>query len=354
MRILWAVMIATPLLAQTPPAASQSVPPQEDFRIVVPFKYVLAPVTVLDRDDRTVNGLTANDFRLYDNGKLQKITEDVLFHPLSIAVVVQATATMEKILPQIQKTGSMFDSLVLGETGEVAVISFDHRINVLQDFTSEPGKVSEAFQKMKPGGWNNRVNDAAMHAMNMLRRRPENRRRVLLLISETRDRSSEARVRDILTSAEFANVTIYSVNVSTLLASLTGPTLPPRPDPVPPGARRLPDGSFSTGTTIAQHEMGNWVPAFKELFTLAKGIFIDNPLEAFTKYTGGREYSFKSQKTLERAITDLGEELHSQYMLLYSPNNQDEGGWHEIRVQVLRPELKVRTRDGYWLAAQPK
>jgi hypothetical protein len=61
-----------------------------------------------------------------------------------------------------------------------------------------------------------------------------------------------------------------------------------------------------------------------------------------------------SQKDLEKITTALGEELHSQYLLSYTPNNLDEGGFHEIRVVVTRPNLEVRTRPGYWIAARPQ
>ncbi len=73
----------------------------------------------------------------------------------------------------------------------------------------------------------------------------------------------------------------------------------------------------------------------------------------FTRFTGGKEYSFLSQKSLERAVTAVGEEIHSQYLLSYNPNNLQEGGFHEIRVEVNRPRLEVRTRPGYWIAGQP-
>ena len=42
-----------------------------------------------------------------------------------------------------------------------------------------------------------------------------------------------------------------------------------------------------------------------------KGVFISNPHEVYTKYTGGREYSFMTQRGLEQAISDIGEEIHS-------------------------------------------
>jgi hypothetical protein len=53
-------------------------------------------------------------------------------------------------------------------------------------------------------------------------------------------------------------------------------------------------------------------------------------------------------------IADIGQELHSQYLISYSPNNTEEGGFHQITVDVLRTGLKVQTRPGYWMAAIPQ
>ena len=71
----------------------------------VTTRVVLAPVTVVDRDGSFVPGLTPYDFRLYDNKKLQRITEDMATHPLSVVVIVQANSEVEKILPSIQRWG---------------------------------------------------------------------------------------------------------------------------------------------------------------------------------------------------------------------------------------------------------
>lgn len=337
-----------------PPSAQpqgQVQPGGDVFRLPsVNVRNVIAPVTVTDRDGHVVSNLTTLDFQLYDNKKLQKITEDQATHPISLVVAVEASGEVEKIIPQVQKIGNLLSSLLVGDSGEVAVLSFDHRIQTLTGFTSDPDQINAAMKKLKPGSTTFRLNDAAMQAMNMLRNRPPMRKRILLLISESRDYGSEIHVRDVLTAAEFANVVVYSVDMSHLVASLTSTAQPPRPDPIPPEARHLPNGQIATPTTDAQNTMGDWTPALKEIFIAAKAIFVPNPLEVYTKYTGGREYSFMTQRTLERAVSDLGEELHSQYLLTYSPNDQDEAGFHEIEVRVLKPGLKVRTRNGYWLA----
>jgi VWFA-related protein len=355
-RSFHSLALAAPILSQKL-WAQQATPTAADdaATIKVDVKYVIAPVTVVDRQGRFVTGLTPLDFRLYDNGRLQVITEDQATHPISLAVAIQSNSTVEKILPQIQKTASLYDSLVLGDTGEIAIIGFDHRVQRLtQGFTSDPAKIQEAFKKLKPGSSSARLNDAAMDAINMLRNRPTTRKRILLLISESRDGGSELHVRDVMTAAEFANVVVYSVDISHLLTSLTSKAEPNRPSPVPIATRQLPGGNINTPTIDTQMNMGNYMPAFKEIFTATKAIFIKNPLEVYTKYSGGREYSFMTQRGIDQAISDIGQELHSQYLLTYSPNNQTEAGFHEIVVQIALPDMKVRTRNGYWLAAKPE
>jgi VWFA-related protein len=193
-----------------------------------------------------------------------------------------------------------------------------------------------------------------MFGINMLRNVPASRRRILVLLSENRDKGSEITVREVLTAAEFANVMVYSVNVSQLVSALITRAQPNRPDPIPAEARQYSAGVIGTPTLQAQMEMGNWIPAFKDIFHAAKGIFLPDPLDIYTRYTGGREFSFKTQKALEHDIAGLGEELHSQYILTYSPSTEDESGFHQIVVTVLKPDLEVRARDGYWLAGKPE
>jgi len=330
---------------------------QPTFRTGV--QVVVAPTVVLDGEGKFVNGLERQDFILLDNGKPQDIRVDVTFIPISLVVAVQANSAVEVVLPKVQKLGTMLHYLVAGEQGEVAVLAFDHRVQLLQDFTSDTEKIQEALKKLKPGGQNSAMVDAVLYGIRMLRRRPENRRRVLLLISETRDRGSEARKRDVLEAAQFANVAVYSLNINRLITTLTAKAPPPRPDPYPPGARPLPAGVPTTPHTAAQvsgnaTNSGNFIPVFVEIFKAVRDIFVDNPVEVFTKWTGGTEHPFITQADLERAVRRIGEELHSQYIISYTPNNREEGGFHEIQVLIRgRNDFKVITRPGYWMAAQP-
>jgi VWFA-related protein len=347
MQKFFAVLCATGiLLAQAP---------QDDSKpITVTVHNVPVPVSVLDLKGNSVPGLTPFDFRLFDNGKGQKITEDLAQHPLSVVVVIQANRDVEKILPQIMKQASALESLVLGADGEVAVLAFDHRMQELTAFTSDESQIDIAFKKLKPGSYTAALNDATLKAVGMLKNRPTDRRRVILQIAENRDKGSSSHPREVLTEAEMNNVVIYSMNVSQLLAALTSTAQPNRPDPRPPGGSWVAPGVTSTATTESQMNMGNWVPALKDVFDAAKGVFVKDPLDVYTQYTGGRQCGFKSDKALANCVAQIGEELHSQYLLSYTPTNIADAGFHRIVVEVLKPGYKVRARDGYWIAGRPE
>jgi VWFA-related protein len=179
---------------------------------------------------------------------------------------------------------------------------------------------------------------------------------VLLLIAESLDRGSEGRVREALTRLEFANVIVYALNISRAYTESTSRPPLPRPDPIPPGARNVPAGGVNTPTSVAQMTGApgygiQFAPLITEIFRGVKGIFVDNPIEVYTQYTGGKEIGFVSQQDLERAASSIGREIHNQYVITYNPNNKQEGGLHHIRVDVTQPGLEVRTRRGYWMAA---
>lgn len=328
---------------------------QQPFRTGV--KVVVAPAVVTDRQGNYVNGLQQQDFQLTDNDKPQNIKVDVTYVPISLVVAVQANSTADPVLPQVRKIGPLFQGLVTGDQGEVAVVCFDHRIQVLQEFTSDTAKISAGLDRLRAGSTTARMNDAVVEAARMLRTRPESHRRILLLISETQDRRSSGKVRDALTDLQLNNISVYSVNINRVINSFLVKQQPPRPDPMPPGARPLPAGVPPTPENAAQvygnpRNSANFIPLFVDIFKQAKAIFVDNPVEVYTKFSGGKEHSFVTQKDLERAIGAIGDELHSEYLLTYTPTNKDEGGFHDIVVTVNRPGAKVRTRPGYWVAAQ--
>jgi len=354
-----ALLCALVIAQQQATAPQQAGAPQQtndEFRIPVTVDVVVAPTMVLDKNGYYVNGLRKDQFHLYDNGKEQDVQVDVSFYPISLVIAIQSNSNVEGLLPQVRKIGNLVKPLIVGDQGEVALIAYDGRVRVLQEFTSDADKITEKVKTIFPGNTSNRLIDAVTEGTRMLRNRERNRRRIILAIGETRDVGSEGRAREALIGLQLSNIVFYSVDMSRFMTTLTAPTPVGRPDTLPPAMHPLPAGVPSTPTTVAQtygYNAGRaeFIPLMVELFKDAKAIFKSNPVEVFTKGTGGTEFGFHTQRTLETAIEKVGEELHSQYLLTYSPNNKDEGGFHEIKIGVAgHPDYKVYARPGYWLA----
>jgi len=348
------MLLAAGLFAQDP---QDSARPEAavDRPIRVQVEVVVAPVNVVDRNGDNVDGLRPDQFHLFDNDKEQNIHVDVAFHSISMAIAVQCNDRVESVLPQIQKIGDMIQPIVIGDQGEAAVLAFDSRIRLMQEFTSDSGKITEALKKIHAGSSQNRMIDAVEEAVRLLSLRPHDRRRIVLLVSETRDKSSEARLKETLIAAQLANVSVYTVDISRVVTSVMAKADPGYIDNRPPAMTPMPSGVPQTPNTAIQTTgslggSAEFVPLMVEVFKDAKAIFKLNPSEVFTQGTGGEQFGFMRQRGLEDAIQRVGAELHSQYLITYNPNNRDEGGFHTITVQIAgRKDVKTRTRPGYWL-----
>jgi len=323
--------------------------------IETPFKVsvtnIVAPVLVTDRSGNIIDGLQPNQFHLFDNGKEQNIQVDVAFEPISVVVLIEKAARVESILPQIKKLGTLLP-LVVGDHGEAAVLAFDSRLAVVQDFTPDPDKIKAAIDKINAGSSGSRLIDAVDQAVAMLKKRPTDNRKIILLVGETRDNGSEGRVRETLIDAQLANVLVYTVDITQLAVRLTEKAPPPRPNPIEIGAIPGVMGQPSTPTTDAQNYgpgLAQFGPVLVEIYKDTKRLFVENPSEVFAKGIGGDEYFFVKTKGLEEAVQRISQEIRSQYLISYRPNNADEPGFHALTVSVENPRDVAKTRPGYWI-----
>jgi VWFA-related protein len=293
-------------------------------------RVVLIPVTVTDRKGKFIDGLTTDDFVVADEGVRQKIhldTSDTVVAPVSLVVAIQCSGISAAVLAKIEKVGAMIQPLVIGEKGKAAVIAFDDEVRVFQDFTSDGTKLRIAFERVhgrviKKGY----MLDAASAGIKMLETRPESSRRILLILSESRDRGSKAKLKDVLEDAQRASVLIYPATYS---AHATPWTARPEDNPNMPGGDAHTIDFIATGT---------------ELLRLGK----TNAADAFASATGGRHLSFATLNGLEELISRAGEEIHSQYLLSFVPTTARDGFHHLVVAVPKRSDVVVRARPGYW------
>ena len=296
------------------------------FRATVPL--VIAPTTVTDHRGRYINGLAREDFLVYSDRARQEIQVDVdvAYQPISLVIVVQANEGAAPALARVRKIGSMIEPLVIGEAGEAAVITFADQVRTILPFTSDADEVKQALAGIRAEGspQSARMVDATAQAVYLLSKVPPNRRRVVLLIGETKDRGSESKLAGVIRGAQQANVLIYPLTFSAYATTFAS-----KPSDVPTPANAGID----------------FLAMIIELVRLGK----TNTADALARCTGGRRFFFVQQKGLEQAISRAGEELHCQYILSFTPSQPRDAFFHEILIQVRgRPDAIVRTRPGYW------
>jgi len=303
-------------------------PESPTIRTNVPL--VLAPATVMDAKGNLIDGLSVEDFVLTDNGKPQKIrmdTSDTILAPISIVILIQASGISIPELGRIHNIGAMIKPIVIGDRGQAAVISYDREVRVLQPFTSDSTKIQVAIEQVKPYTVKTaRLTDAVIEGVDMLATRPENYRRVLLILGEARDRSGKAPLAEAIEKIQRAGVIVYFCTYSAQASAWTV-----KPEDAP----SMPD---SNGNNI------DFIAPLVELVRMGK----TNAADAFARASGGRHLSFTLNSTLENAISRTGEELHGQYLLSFVPQN-DSDAFRKIEVKIpSRPDAVIRVRPGYF------
>jgi len=363
--VLALFLAAIPARAQAPtgplpPRAGVEVQQPPKNLIKVQVALVNTPVTVRDASGAMVHNLEAHDFQITDNGVTQKISHfDLGGDPISLVILVETSSRIEPLASQIRKTGILLTQTVMGPTGEAAVVGFNDGVDKLQDFTSNSDVIEKTIAGLQLGTSGAELYDAMAVGVEMLSARPEatadkpGRRRVLLIVSEAIDDGSTKKLGEVLRQAQLANVTIYSVGLSTTRAELQSkpkpvarPNYPVGSVPMPPGVPATPTSEQSIAPNIDIMAAAVW--AVQHIHDAVKA----NSLEVAAAATGGAHLPTFKDRSIEKAIDEIGGELHAQYSLSYTPTDAGASGYHEIKVSVTRNDaknLKVRARPGYYL-----
>jgi VWFA-related protein len=317
------------------------------FKSTVPL--VVAPTTVTDSKGHFVDGLTEDDLILYDNNVPQKIQMDWTTYPIDLVVAVQTSSNSGAVIDKLGGSGILFSQLLAADAGETAVISFSDEVKVHQDFTNNPDSVMHSLRMLRMEGDNAHTLDAMRQALLMLEHRPPGRRRIILIIAERRDRSSQVKLPEVMEQVERLNAAVYWLTYSPLLEPFT--VKPKTAEDLKPEDERIKVQKCALcpapDDTPVPPDLGpgGYLYGIKELIRLGK----PDLSHLFTNTTGGRELPFLKKSALEHAIQLVSEEVHRQYILSFQPKGGDPGTFHNIRAAVRnRPELRAKTRDGYW------
>jgi VWFA-related protein len=286
------------------PGPAQGGARQSDDTFIVEVNLVNILFTVADRRGKFVTNLRKEDFRVFEDDKLQIITNfsSETNLPLTIALLVDTSGSIrDKLRFEEEAAIEFFYSTLQRGKDKALVISFDSGVELLQDFTDDPEKLADKIRKIRAGGGTS-LYDAIYLAVNE-KLAGQDGRRIVVLLTDGDDNSSRVSLTETLEAAQRNDVTIYAI--STNSAAFFG---------------------------SREQERG------------------DKTLKKLSEETGGKPFFPLKIQDLSSSFLDIHDELRSQYQIGYRPTNaKQDGTFRRIRVDLADRRYKARARTGYYM-----
>src|SRR5215471_4595091 len=229
--VLALILCAGLFIAPVAGAGQQRAPAQGDKPIKIETDLVAVDAAVTDKDGNFVRNLKQDDFVLYEDGQPQKLDffeaneEAELSRPLAavFALDISGSIKPEEIAKQ-REAAESFVRLVRRDS-VFAILTFNYEIRVLQDFTSDPRKVSQSFHKIGRTGGSTKLFQSIDRAISMLKRGPSSidgrrLRRVVVVITDGYDSVDTVDQRELIKRANNEGVTVYSITIPSYAPTL--------------------------------------------------------------------------------------------------------------------------------------
>ena len=363
---------------QKPTAPQKDAGPEEVGEgdvIKVETTLISIPVSVMDRDGKYIPNLTKDDFHVWEDGVEQKVAYFASTDkPFTVALVIDTSASTRYKLEEIQDAAIAFVNQ-LRPDDKVMVVSFDDKIRVLAQATSDRSMLRNAILQTKIGS-GTRLYDAVDEVINQYFNRVEGRKAIVLFTDGVDTTSKNASYESTVRDAEELDALIYPVEYDTsgdmgifggggsrrgggrnypngggggnnrngngggggifdiLGAILNGGSYPS-------------GGGYPGGGGNRRNGRGGWPGGGGAGNSGGEYQLADQYLHDLARVSGARLYDAE-QTNVSVAFQSVAEELRRQYSLGYYPTKAPQAGERRnIKVRVNHPELVVRTRDSY-------
>ncbi len=268
-----------------------------DDLITVDSSIVVVNISVLDSGGRAVSGLEQKLFRILEDGLEQKIdTFSAEETPFAAVILLDTSGSMENRVTLARAAAIQFlDGLRSDDF--VAIYNFDSKVKLVQDFSNSRDIRDQAYDLKSEGM--TVLNDAVYKAAELLAKRPE-KRKAIVVLSDGADTMSGKSADKALQNALAAGATIYTVDMSAI-------------------------GDNNVGRQQNQGVLRN-----------------------FAEKTGGKFIATPGGIAMREAFKSIVSEIGVQYTIAYAPSNlKKDGKWRAIEVRIAKPNLTIRTRKGY-------
>lgn len=310
--------VNSPVSPSNVPVEIDDSAPIEDTEVLkIDTEEVNLNIRVVDTRNRSVNNLTQTHFKVYEDDVLQPITSLITTEvPMINALVVDNSRSLRTQLKKVIDAGKTIigANRAKDESAIIRFISSD-KIEVIQDFTANKSMLNNALDNLFVEGGQTAIIDAVYQTAKKvdqyqnLRNTKDVKLRTLILVSDGDDRSSKYQEQELLKLLRESNVQIYAIGFI---------------------------GDLSQKAELNEPSRQEKAKSF---------------LTKLAEETGGKVYFPKSVEELPQIATEISGELRTQYLISYSPTNENrDGTFRKIRVEIADGENNTKrtaiTRTG--------
>jgi VWFA-related protein len=297
-------------IAPRPKSVERPEAPSPKANIRVDSTLVLIPVTVTDPMNRFVTGLDRENFKIFEDKKEQEVrqfsSEDA---PLSIGVIFDCSGSMGRKLDKSRQAVAQFFK-TSNPDDEFFLVQFNDSADLIQPFTKNLEDIQNRLTFTQSKG-RTALLDAVYLGLHEMKK-SKNPRKALLIISDGGDNSSRYTEGEIKNLVKEADVQIYGIGIYEPIAA----------------RGRTPEEAQGQGL-----------------------------LTEIAEQTGGRQYPVDNLNELPDIAAKIGVELRNQYVLGYSPQNQErDGKYRKVQVKLVQPrglpQLRAFHKMGYYAPSQ--
>jgi Ca-activated chloride channel family protein len=275
-------------------------------RIRVDVNLVSVLVSVLDDKNRPAPDLPKEAFQLFEEGVQQKIDrfESETLQPLDLAIMIDSSLSAHKEISFEQEAAAHFIRQVLRPGDRLSVFAFDENVTQLAAFSNNVAELQAAVRRI-PAGSGTSIYDAVLLGSRALQRRGDERRRVIILVTDAGETTSRSDFDAARKEAVRSNALLYTIVIR-------------------------PVKNESGRNTAGEHA-----------------------LETMTDTTGGAMFYPDSAQELGAIFDRIDRELRTQYLLAYYPTPRGPASTYRfIQVTVSPAGYHVRHRKSYLTGPQ--